>query len=117
MSAPTETAGAPGRNDSLVGRVRVLVYASAAGAPGGVEAAYHQISGELDGTPGLLGNVLMRSLTEPDGFVVMSEWRDMDAFRTWEAGAAHRQTTSPLRPFQDGSRGRTFGVYDVVAAY
>ena len=54
---------------------------------------------------------------EPRGFVVMSEWTDMEAFRAWESGTGHRSATAPLRPFQDDRRGSAFGVYEVVAAY
>jgi heme-degrading monooxygenase HmoA len=107
-----------GGGTAEVGRVRVLVYATAAGSGGGaVEAAYHHISAELAGTPGLLGNTLMRSLRDDAGFVVLSEWTDVAAFRAWESGAAHRQATSPLRPYQDVGRGSAFGIYEVIAAY
>lgn len=118
MSAAA-TAGA-GEGRAPVGQVRVLVYATATVAEAGgdaVTAAYHRISEDLAGVPGLLGNALLRSVHDSAGFVVMSEWSDIDAFRTWEAGAAHRRTTSPLRPFQDTSRGSAYGVYEVVAAY
>ncbi|MFC6931118.1 antibiotic biosynthesis monooxygenase family protein [Actinomadura yumaensis] len=100
--------------------MRVLVYASAPGADASaVEAAYHTISRALDGTPGLLGNVLMRSLLDPAAFVVMSEWRDIASFRTWEEGAGHRDVTAPLRPLQDSAAGQgsAFGVYEITAAY
>ncbi|WP_242614001.1 antibiotic biosynthesis monooxygenase family protein [Actinomadura roseirufa] len=96
-----------------------MVYASAPDADAtAVEDAYHVISRALDGTPGLLGNVLLRSVRDPSAFVVMSEWRDAEAFRTWEEGAAHRDTTAPLRPLQNGAGpGAPFGIYEVVAAY
>lgn len=111
------TATTTGGRDAT-GQVRVLVYATAADAGGdAVTAAYHRISEDLAGTPGLLGNALLRSVHGSTGFVVMSEWTDLDAFHAWEVGAAHRQTTSPLRPFQDSSRGSAYGVYEVVAAY
>lgn len=99
-------------------RVRVLVYAA---APGGdidaISRAYHTISRDLEGTPGLLGNELLRCVHDPDGFVVMSEWESLEAFRAWEGGAAHRDTTSPLRPYQDQRGGASFSVYEVAAAY
>jgi heme-degrading monooxygenase HmoA len=103
----------------MSGSVWVLVHAVAPQAgPDAVTAAYHQISQALAGTPGLLGNRLLRSLVgQPDRFVVMSEWRDAEAFQAWEAGASHRATTSPLRPFQDTSRAASFDVYELVAAY
>ncbi|MFG1706578.1 antibiotic biosynthesis monooxygenase family protein [Nonomuraea sp. M3C6] len=99
-------------------RVRVLVFVTAVGAGAqAVEDAYHQISRRLAGTPGLLGNELLRSLHDSDGFLVLSEWRDLDAFRAWEEGESHRSTTAPLRPLQDRSRGASFGIYTVHAAY
>lgn len=100
------------------GRVRVLVYAAAPpDEPDGVSGAYHRISADLAGTPGLLGNELLRSLTDEHAFVVMSEWRSVEEFRRWESGADHRRTTAPLRPYQDASRGSPFGLYQVVADY
>jgi heme-degrading monooxygenase HmoA len=104
----------------VIGRVHVLVYASAPDADADtVETAYHTISRALNGTPGLLGNVLLRSLHDPSSFVVMSEWCDLGAFRAWEEGASHRDVTAPLRPLQDGGAGRgaAFGIYEVTAAY
>jgi heme-degrading monooxygenase HmoA len=98
--------------------VRVLVYAASPSAePDAVRDAYHRISAELNGTPGLLGNELMHSLTDPAGYVVMSEWVSIDAFRTWENGTTHRASTAPLRPYQDSGRGSPFGLYEVTASY
>lgn len=97
----------------MTGRARVLVFAQC--PEGGAEAltrAYRQISHELDGTPGLLGNELLRSEGEPGGYVVMSEWQDVDAFRSWEQGVTHRRVTAPLRPYLTGARS-----YEVVARY
>ena len=105
------TAGKPGR-------VRVMVFASAPDAdPEAVAEAYHQISADLAGTPGLLGNELMRSVHQPNGYVVMSEWESLDAFREWEDGPNHRDTTAPLRSYQDGRPAGPFGIYEVAASY
>ncbi|WP_433336454.1 antibiotic biosynthesis monooxygenase family protein [Spirillospora sp. CA-294931] len=99
-------------------RLRVLLYATAPEQdPGAVARAYHEISAALAGTPGLLGNELLSSTLEPGHFIVMSEWESPEAFKTWEQGAAHKGTTAPLRPFQDGRRGSPFGIYDVTASY
>jgi heme-degrading monooxygenase HmoA len=100
------------------GRVRVLVYACDPGDdPGAVERAYHRVSRDLAGVDGLLGNQLLRSVPQPDRFVVTSEWESIVAFRAWEAGADHRETTAPLRPLQDGDRTGVFGLYEVAAEY
>lgn len=99
-------------------RVRVLVYASAPdAAPDAVGEAYHRISTDLAGTPGLLGNELLRSTIERSGYVVMSEWESLSAFQTWEQGQQHRDTTAPLRPLQEHRQGGSFGLYEVVATY
>jgi heme-degrading monooxygenase HmoA len=99
-------------------RARVMLYCRAPeDDPGAIETAYHQISKALAGTDGLLCNELLRDVVSDGSFVVLSEWQSLDAFRTWESGAAHRGTTSPLRPYQDASRGMPFGLYEVAAAY
>jgi heme-degrading monooxygenase HmoA len=100
------------------GRVRVLVYARAeSGDTEKVVAAYHRVSAELEGTPGLLANELLHSLAESCDFAVLSEWESEEAFLDWERGSAHRGTTAPLRPYQDTRHGRPFGVYRVTARY
>jgi heme oxygenase (mycobilin-producing) len=100
------------------GRVRVLVWHRApATQPAAVADAYHAISRELAGTPGLVRNELLGSVAEPDSLVVMSEWESLAAFQVWEQGFQHRKTTSPLRPYQDRARGRHYEVFRVVAAY
>ena len=100
------------------GRVRVLLYARCPDeSPDAVEEAYHAISRDLRGTPGLVGNELLQSTAQPQEFVVMSEWESLAAFRSWESGAAHRSATSPLRPFQSARPAGPFGIYTVSAAY
>lgn len=100
------------------GRVRVLLHlrAEPEQVPE-VAEAYHLISKELDGTPGLLGNELLRDLTSPGGYAVLSAWESMAAFRAWEEGSAHRGTTSPLRAFQDRERPSPFALFEVTAEY
>jgi heme-degrading monooxygenase HmoA len=100
------------------GRVRILLYlrATPEQVPA-VEEAYHRISKELADTPGMLGNELLRDVTDPGGYAVLSEWESLAAFRDWEAGAGHRGTTSPLRPYQDTGRPSPFALFAVEAGY
>jgi heme-degrading monooxygenase HmoA len=99
-------------------KVRVLLYAtSPSDDPVAVETAYHLISRDLVGTPGLLGNELLRSVHQPADFVVVSDWESLAAFHSWEQGCGHRGTTAPLRPYQSRQRGAPFGIYEVMAAY
>jgi heme-degrading monooxygenase HmoA len=106
---------------ATAGLVRVLIFAAAPpDRARAVEEAYHAISRELRGTPGLIGNELLRSTTAPGEYVVMSEWETLEAFQRWEAGPGHRASTSPLRPFQHpagGRGGQSFGIYQVSATY
>ncbi|MEV6591734.1 antibiotic biosynthesis monooxygenase family protein [Streptomyces acidicola] len=102
----------------MTARARVLLWHRApADDPGAVERAYEQISRHLSGTPGLLGNELLRSADDPGSLVVMSEWESLAAFRAWEETTQHRPSTSPLRSYQDRARERFFEVYEVVAAF
>lgn len=102
----------------MTARVRVLLYATApVDSPDAVEQAYHRISTELAGTPGLLRNELLNGIDEPRSFVVLSEWASEEAFFSWERGPDHRGATAPLRPFQDARPRKPFGVYRVTADY
>jgi heme-degrading monooxygenase HmoA len=99
------------------GRVRVLIwYRCPPGGTGEIVAAFGAIARELDGTPGLLGSELLEARGDAGSVVVMSEWENMAAFRTWEEGASHKGTTAPLRPYQDRGRDRPFEVYQVTAS-
>ncbi|MFI8089641.1 antibiotic biosynthesis monooxygenase family protein [Streptomyces sp. NPDC086080] len=100
------------------GRVRVLLYLRAddADVPA-VTEAYHRISKDLAGTPGLRGNELLREVTDPGAFAVLSEWENLAAFTSWESGSAHRGTTSPLRRYQDSERPSPFALFEVAAEY
>lgn len=85
--------------------------------PAGIEAGYHEISNNLAGTPGLLRNDLLKHALDPTSFAVLSEWASLAAFHEWEKGASHRGTTSPLRAYQDSSKGAPFELYEVTASY
>jgi heme-degrading monooxygenase HmoA len=97
-------------------RVRVLLFHEAE-TPDGVTEAYHAVSADLAGTPGLLGNELLTAVNDPTWFLVMSEWADLDSFTTWEQGAAHKGTTAPLRQYRDTRMTRPYGIFKVDAEY
>lgn len=100
----------------MSGQVRVLVY-QVAEEPAVIYGAYHEVSKQMLGIPGLIGNELLGSVLDPSGFVVLSRWADVTAFRTWEQGAEHRDTTAPLRPYRDVRRSTGFDIYQVLAEY
>ena len=100
-------------------RTRIFVfYRAPENDPLAVERTYHEVSGTMRGTEGLLRNELIKDVTDPGGYVVASEWVDMAAFSAWDKSSGHRRT-SPLDPYQDAdpSRRKHFGIYQVVARY
>ncbi|MGK5641161.1 antibiotic biosynthesis monooxygenase family protein [Streptomyces sp. URMC 126] len=99
--------------------VRVVVYQAAYDEEqlAAVRSAYHRASERLAKVPGLLGNELLRSPTDPTALAVLSRWESMAAFLEWERGAEHREDTAPLRPFRDTRAAAPFAVYEVDAAY
>jgi heme-degrading monooxygenase HmoA len=100
----------------MSGRVRVLLFHEAP-EPGALTAAYHAVSAELAGTPGLLSNELLTSVHDQTWVLVMSEWKDRESFDAWEKGAAHKGQTAPLRRFRDTRMPQPFGIFEVQAEY
>lgn len=93
-------------------KVRVLVWYRAADHER-IVRAYQQVDAVLAGTPGLVSSELIRSVTDPDSYAVLSEWQSLEALRSWESGQGHG-TPEPLRIFSDRGRpGGGFGIYQV----
>jgi heme-degrading monooxygenase HmoA len=102
----------------MTARARVLIWhRTPADDPEAIRKAYDEISGQLAGTPGLLGNELLASTADPATMLVMSEWQSLAAFQAWESGVDHRSSTSPLRPYQDRERARFFEIFEVAAEF
>ncbi|GII80973.1 antibiotic biosynthesis monooxygenase [Sphaerisporangium rufum] len=115
-TAPGGAAVAPAIDPSH--RVRVVVwYRAPSGDDAAVLNAYHGISRAMAGTPGLLGNELLRSVPDRAAFAVMSEWENFEVFDRWERGPDHQGTTAPLVPYLDRAPDRHFELYEVTAAY
>lgn len=97
--------------------VRVLVwYWAPESECDRIEQFHRQIVAALRGTPGLRRAELHRSLSDEGGFLVVSEWSDVDAFHAWERGPRHRAQTSPLRPYLDRGRAKSAELYEVIPA-
>jgi heme-degrading monooxygenase HmoA len=103
-------------HEVVSGEIRVLVHHHAED-PKAVRRAYDEVSSSLAGVPGMLGNELLESVAGRPGFVVLSRWRDLQDFLAWEQGPGHRDSTAPLRPFQDRDVDVPYAVYHVRARY
>ncbi|WP_320064130.1 antibiotic biosynthesis monooxygenase family protein [Micromonospora sp. RTGN7] len=50
-----------------------------------------------EGTPGHLVDQVCRSATNPEQWLITSEWVNLAAFEAWERSAQHRDLVQPLR--------------------
>jgi heme-degrading monooxygenase HmoA len=66
------------------------------------EQAYLEVAAKMKGTPGLLGDELLRDADAPGFYVLSGEWESVEAFRAWEDGPSHRDATVPMRPYWSG---------------
>jgi heme-degrading monooxygenase HmoA len=97
-------------------RIRVVIYLrEPEGQDGVIEETYRKITWVQGTTPGLLRTELLRDLDEPDRYLLLTQWSQESAFRDWQNGPDHKDNPSPLRPYQDPSRGRHWAVYDVTS--
>jgi heme-degrading monooxygenase HmoA len=95
-------------------RVRILVWHRATGDEAGIQALYQSVTTRLAGVPGLLGSELLQSTSDPDRYVVMSEWASLAAFQAWDVTPGHA-VTEPLRRYRAvNERGAAYEVYEVA---
>lgn len=98
----------------MIGHVRVLIwYRAATGGP--VVDGHTEIARSLAGEPGLVSAQLHRSLSDPDSYLVISEWTDRSSFERWEKGTSHKGQTSPLRAYLDRARATPYEIHEVIA--
>lgn len=58
------------------------------------EKIRHQVAG---GVPGHLRDQVCRSATDPEQWLITSEWRTLDDFLAWESSEEHRELVKPMR--------------------
>jgi hypothetical protein len=72
--------------------------------PQALERAYQAASAALAGTPGYLGDELLRSAADRGRYVLVMKWRSAADFSEWEREHRRNGHPSPLREFQDRDR-------------
>lgn len=88
----------------------IYVMVSAAIKPGTAdqfESAFAQVRAKVAGTPGHLGDQLLRAAETPDRYILLGHWESRERFLEWEDAPVHREMTTPLRPFWAGPVERT----------
>lgn len=75
-------------------------------------AAYEQIRYQVaDGVPGHLVDQVCRSATDPEQWLVTSEWASLEHFEAWERSDGHRDLVAPMRDCMTEARSLRFVVY------
>lgn len=61
-------------------------------------AAYEKIRYEVaEGVPGHMVDQVCRSATDPEQWLITSEWDSLESFEAWERSEGHRALVRPLR--------------------
>jgi heme-degrading monooxygenase HmoA len=98
---------------------RVMVFAKIdRGDEEAFEAAYAQVTSNVKGTPGHIGDELLRRAEPPDpddqsrSYVLLSEWESKEAFLAWENAPVHTEKRNPMTPYWSGKVERI--IWDVA---
>jgi heme-degrading monooxygenase HmoA len=88
---------------SITMPVRVMVFATIKpGTQEAFEAAFAKVTQQVKGTKGHMRDELIKDTTNPDAYILLSEWESREAFLAWEDAPIHKETTTPMRPYWAG---------------
>jgi len=98
---------------------RVMVFAKInRGDEEAFEAAYAEVTSNVRGTEGHIGDELLRRAEpadpkdEPRTYVLLSEWESKEAFLAWENAPVHTEKRNPMTPYWTGKVERI--IWDVA---
>ena len=98
---------------------RVMVFANInRGDEEAFEEAYAQVTANVRGTPGHIGDELLRRREPPDAedkprsYILLSEWESWEDFLAWEDAPVHTEKRNPMTPYWSGKVERI--IYDVA---
>ena len=73
--------------------------------------AYEQIRYEVaEGVPGHVLDQVCQSTTDPEQWLITSEWESLDAFIEWEQSPGHRELARPMRECMTEARSIKFAI-------
>jgi|GEM_PF-2399184 len=74
-------------------------------------AAYEKIRYHVaDGVPGHLVDQVCQSATDPEQWLITSEWDSLESFEAWERSDGHRALVRPLRECMTEARSLRFTI-------
>jgi heme-degrading monooxygenase HmoA len=79
--------------------------------------AYERIRYQVaEGVDGHLMDQVCRSRTDPDQWLITSEWVSMAHFEAWESSAGHRELVRPMRDCMTEAQSLRFAVHAETSA-
>lgn len=79
--------------------------------------AYERIRYQVaEGVPGHLVDQVCRSTTDPEQWLITSEWLSLEHFEDWERGSDHRELVKPMRECMTEARSMRFVVHEQTSA-
>lgn len=74
-------------------------------------AAYERIRYEVaEGVPGHVLDQVCQSTTDPEQWLITSEWETLDHFVRWEQSEGHRELARPMRECMTEARSIKFAI-------
>jgi heme oxygenase (mycobilin-producing) len=73
------------------------------------EKIRHLVAG---GVPGHLRDQVCQSATDPEQWLITSEWRELADFLAWEAAGEHRDLVAPMRECMTEARSLRFLIHE-----
>lgn len=74
-------------------------------------AAYERIRYQVAAVDGHLRDQVCRSVTDPEQWLITSEWRSLAHFEAWERTPGHRELAGPLRACATEARSLRFAIW------
>jgi heme oxygenase (mycobilin-producing) len=75
-------------------------------------AAYERIRFEVaDGVPGHIMDQVCQSSTDPEQWLITSEWDSIESFEAWEASPDHRVLVRPMRECMSEAKSMRFVIH------
>ncbi len=79
-------------------------------------AAYQKIRYEVaEGVPGHILDQVCQSTTDPEQWLITSEWESLAAFTAWEQSPGHRELARPMRECMTEARSIKFAIKEETA--
>jgi heme-degrading monooxygenase HmoA len=81
-------------------------------------AAYERIRYEVaEGVPGHIRDQVCQSTSDPEQWLITSEWESLDDFVAWEQTPGHRELAGPMRACMTEARSIRFVVREETSKH